>query len=340
MSQSSPKTGKILTSLLLTLFIFTAFVISGFTVASFDDQTDYKLPPNQGPVSFRLTNVIKNGDFEKNPRSSIATYWEPYNNGQAQYGWYAEKWVEAVHSGKFSQLLEIAYVEGVPDRVIAIYQTVDVVPNASYTLTIHALMRSSAPDPLRNQDDYAMHWGVDYRGKGTYLNVKDWVTMPLSEQLRIGSNGPANDNRHLFYERITGTIFTTDTNRITLFIRGVKINPTGTEINFNVDDVSLIGPDPASRVSQSQTDAAPAATPAAAPDTEESVAPANADSAAPVDEDTTAPTSEEPAGNQDSLPNAGAILPKSISTGALILGGLVLVVLGASAAISLLQNPK
>jgi hypothetical protein len=341
MIKLSPKTGKCLTSLVLTLFIFSAFVISGFTVAGFDARpnsaTDPTSPHKAGDFqspspnpdseepgtsnsvytpSFRLTNVIKNGDFEINPTKSVAAFWESFNNGQAQFGWYQEQWEQAVHSGQSSQLLEINLVDNYrKNRIIAIYQTVEVVPNASYSLTIHALMRSDAPIERRNKGEYAMQWGIDYRGAGQHNSVQEWVTMPLSEQLRIGSNGMhTHDDDYLFFQRIfTNAIRTDNTNKLTLFIRGLKIEPTGTEVDFNIDDVSLIGPyfpSPKDDTPPTKT-GAPIALPAALP--------ASAD---------------------NSLPDAGATLPRDISSGALALGGLALIVLGAGAANSLLQKSK
>lgn len=299
----------------------------------------------------KLTNVIKNGDFEKNPRADVATYWEPFNNGAAIYGWYAEEWEEAVHSGQRSQLMEINYVEGYqPNRIIAIYQTVDVVPNAFYNLTIHALMRSDAPVEDRNMGEYKMEWGIDYRGSGTHNNVLVWHTMPLSEQLRIGSNGfHTHDMQRLYFQRIFTTVHTTDSSRITLFIRGLKVEPTGTEVNFNVDDVSLIGPYfppapateeeeviplPSEEITPTQT-VSPTATPSDRDEFE--IIP----SSARIDGDGAAGNElAAPANVEDNLPSAGAVLPKNISLGALALGGLILITLGASAAHGLLNRPK
>jgi hypothetical protein len=150
-----------------------------------------------------------------------------------------------------------------------------------------------------------MHWGVDFYGEGNYDNVEVWHLMPLTEQYRLGSTGEFPEDVPLFYEVITGTVFTTDTNKITLFIRGLKKFPTGTEVNFDLDDVSLVGPSPGA----AQPD--PTATP----------------------ETPATPTPEE-----NNLPTSGAILPKNISAGALALGGLILIVLGASAAAGLLYN--
>lgn len=329
---SSPKVRKLLTVLILTLLGLSAFVISGFTVASVDTQTNLDLPPNEGPVVGDINalpetgggddgqsaangaapepvDVIKNGNFE-NPfepdGGGVAPDWEPFSNGQAQFGWYEESWPEAVYKGEQAQLMEIFLVEAnVLDRVIAIHQTVNVASNATYSLTIHALMRSQVQAADRNNHEFEMHWGVDFSGEGNYDNVKEWTLMPLEEQFRLGSTGKFPEDVPLFYELITGTISTGESTRISLFIRGLKKFSTGAEVNFDVDDVSLVGPPPGTIVVI--TPEAPAASP---------------------------PQEEA------KLPTSGAILPKNISIGALLLGGLVLVVLGTGAAANLLQHRK
>jgi hypothetical protein len=307
----------------LALLLLLALAISGFTVVRFSDAANQPNLPQTEPPAAGLTNVIKNGDFEDNPRSGIATHWEPYDNGGAHFGWYMEEWWQAVHSGERSQLMEIFRVESFkPNRVMAIYQTVEVSPNANYNLTIHALMRSDAPQEDRNQGEYAMDWGIDYSGEGKYYKVTQWVNMPVVEQLRLGGFGPQNDALPLFFERFTSTVHTGSSNKITLFIRAVKLQPTGTEVNYNVDDVSLIGPYPVAPPPQPEiVNGPPEVIPAAA--SEETAT-----------EDSTSPASD------NNLPNAGAILPRNISGGALALGGLVLIVLGATAASSLLYSRK
>jgi len=261
-------------------------------------------------------NVIKNGDFEKpwQPLNGVAPDWSPYSNGQAFFGWYDEQWVEAVRNGKHAQLLEIDEVEGnILDRVVAIYQTVEVAPNSEYELTIHAIMRSDAAEVNRNQFEFEMNWGVDKYGEGNYNNVDEWVYMPLTEQLRIGSNGEFPDDKPLFYERITDTITTgPDTNRITLFIRGLKKCPTGTEVNFNIDDVTLAGPPPG------------------APPADET-----------SDEETMEEEPMEPAADSESdLPKTGATFSSNVSVGAFALGSFVLVILGTTATFRLLDHKK
>ena len=324
MIKPSLKTSKLVGTIGLALLLLLALAISGFTVARFSDTANQPNLPQTEPLVAGLTNVIKNGDFEDNPRSGIATYWEPYDNGGAHFGWYMEEWWQAVHSGERSQLMEIFQVESFkPDRVMAIYQTVEVIPNANYNLTIHALMRSDAPKEDRNQGEYTMDWGIDYSGEGKYYKVTQWVNMPVVEQLRLGGLGPQNDALPLFFERFTSTVHTGSSNKITLFIRAVKLQPTGTEVNYNVDDVSLIGPYPV---------APPPPQPGTANGSTEIIpAAASAETAA---EDSTPPASD------NNLPHAGTILPRNISGGVLAFGSLILIILGATAASSLLYSRK
>jgi hypothetical protein len=340
MARPSSKTSRVLITFALACLILSAFVISGFTIFDSSNRPVSRLESLQA-----LTNVIRNGDFEQNPTSSIATFWQPYHNGQAHFSWYDEMWAEAVHSGQHSQLMEIFLVENyAPDRVMAIYQTVDVVPNLVYNLTIHALMRTDAPIELRNKGQYAMDWGIDYSGQGKYHLVQQWVPMTMTEQLRIGSNTVSSDEpKRLFFQLITGTIYTANSNKITLFIRGVKVEPTGTEVNFNVDDVSLIGPYPLP----------PTPTPTPLPTATfpplPTLTPTPTSTSTPVPAATpttispglpTTGDSVVPASEQNNLPDAGAILPKTISFSALGLGGAILIVLGVSAVSNLLSKQK
>lgn len=249
-------------------------------------------------------DVIRNGSFEqrRDPSNGVAEDWEPYSNGQAEFGWYDEQWPEAVRMGNYSQLLEIddVYTDAT-DRVIAIYQTVDVATNADYELTLYAIMRTDARLEDRNHFEYEMQWGVDPFGEGNIENVQQWVVMPLTEQLRIGSNGEYPDNEPLTFEVVTGTIRTGASNsRISLFIRGVKKFATTAEVDFNIDDVSLVGPAPGSTIS-------------------------NIPQAAPPDEDSPLPVTGLTAEARTSIPT-------------LLFGGLVLLMLGGVATIKMLRR--
>lgn len=251
-------------------------------------------------------NLIRNGDFELpwEGQDGVAPEWEGYDNNHAHIGWYEELWPEAVHRGNRAQLMEIFEVEpNILDRVIAIYQTVDVDPNAQYALELYAIMRTDADMELRNQSEFEMHWGIDPYGEGNYENVEEWNLMPLTEQNRIGSNAAYPDDLLLKYEHITDTITTgPDTSQITLFIRGLKKFPTNVEVNFDVDDVSLVKVTPETMVAKPEQ-------PVAAP-------------------------SEMDA----KLPTSGTVLSTPASVGMVALGGFVLVVLGVAATVGLLYS--
>ena len=267
-------------------------------------------PSAGGAAAAGAVDVIRNGGFEDQAGSfggGVATDWVPYSNGQAWFGWYDEQWLEAVRTGEHAQLMEIFQVDAdVLERVIAIYQTVDVVPNANYNLTIYALMRTQAGAAARDASEFAMEWGIDPRGEGNHDNVEVWNFMPLTEQFRLGSTGEYPDDVPLFYETITGTVFTGDSNRISLFIRGVKKFPNGTEVNFDVDDVSLVGPSPAG---------------GSPPPELGQVTSQAAGTASAV-----------------TIPAAGGILLGQVSIGALLMSGLVLIALGSGAIAGLFRS--
>lgn len=332
MLKSSSSSRKLLLVLTLSVFLFAAFAISGFTIAGVEGQTDYLLPPNEGPgapptggegddqengaevkESAEPVNVIENGGFEEPfvEFESVAPQWELYSNGQAWFGWYEETWPEAVRSGEQAQLMEIFAVEAnVQSRVIAIHQTTDVAPDSTYDLEFYAIMRTQAPPTDRNRNEFEMHWGIDYSGEGDYENVLEWNLIPLEEQFREGSNGEYPDDVPLFYEVVTGTVETGESSKITLFIRGLKKFSVPTEVNFDVDDVSLVGPPPGPIV-------------IVTPEPVESEQPA-----------------ETPSEEEATMPESGAILPENVPAGPLVLGGLVLVVLGVSAAAGMLHNNR
>lgn len=278
---------------ILALFLVVGLVVSGFTMIGVEDGSSGL---SLAPQGAEPVNVIVNGDFEQlwEDNEGVAPGWQPYSNGQAHFGWYLEAWPEAVYGGDQAQLMEIFEVEAnVQSRVIAIHQTVDVAPESTYDLEFFAIMRSQVHAADRNKDEFEMHWGIDYSGQGDYDNVADWHYIPLEEQYRLGSTGEYPEDKPLFYETVTGTVQTEDSTSLTLFIRGMKKFATGAEVNFDVDDVTLVGPPP--------NGAVPA---------------------------------------ESSMPETGFAIMQDVPTGALVLGSIVLVVIGAGAAIGLVHNRR
>lgn len=290
--------------------LILALMLTGFTVI---DRVEPDLPPNTGPnfggeqpaeaevVSSKPINLIKNGSFEERDADDPdkAVGWEHYTNGRAVFGFYDETWPEAVYKGEYAQLMEINQVEAnVLDRVIAIHQTMDVVPYTIYNLKVHAIMRTQTHAADRNKHEVEMHWGIDPSGQGNYDNVQEWHILPLEEQYRLGSTGEYPEDIPLRYEIVEDSFETPDTNRITLFIRGLKKFPTGTEVNFDLDELSLVGPPPGSK---------PATPPVEPPD-------------------------------QSEIPDTGIVLPSNSSLVTVLLAALVLLGLGIAAANNLFES--
>jgi len=290
---------KMMRLVFLLVLLIMVWAISGFTIIRMDGDSAGAFSPQ----AVEPVNVIVNGNFELpwEDNEGVAPGWQPYSNGQAHFGWYLEDWPEAVFDGTQAQLMEIFEVDpSVQSRVIAIHQTVDVVPDSAYNLEFFAVMRSQVQEADRNKNEFEMHWGIDYSGQGDYDNVTEWHYIPLKEQYRLGSTGVYPEDKALVYEVVTGTVETEDSASLTLFIRGMKKFATAAEVNFDVDEVTLVGPPPASDV----------------------------------------PGTEEPAPVDSSMPETGNIILGGSSRGPVVLGGVVLVVIGAGAAFSLLQNRR
>ena len=295
-----------------------------------DDDSAGEGESDSGGGATEVGDVIRNGGFElvdpeAAPGTAIALEWDRFSNGRAHFGWYDDLWREVVHSGDHAQLMEIKEVYGdFRDRVMAVHQTVDVVPNSDYHLTMYVILRSESQPDFRNRNDFEMSWGVDLSGGANYDNVDDWNIMTLTEQFRLGSTGPDDDNDLLFYEMITGTIRSDDNARLTLFIRGLKRWPLNTEVLFNVDDVSLVGPKPGA--------AAPVADDPAAESE-----PAESTESTPAESST---STESPSSTEGALPQSGGVLNGNIPVGSVVLGGVVLILLGTSATASLLLRRR
>ncbi|MDM8529433.1 hypothetical protein QUF58_14660 [Anaerolineales bacterium HSG24] len=261
------------------------------------------------PTPIPLKNVIHNGGFETpGPRDiGVAKEWERYENGGAHFFWYDEQWKEAVYSGKHSQLMEIYEVFGnKPYRTMAIHQTVKVLPHSDYLLTVHALMRTKLFHELRNQGDFALDVGIDYSGRGDYNAVDfqgGWINTDLPEQSYDGSQTEHQDDRDpLLFTNFKTIINSGDNRKITLFIRGVKRPPNHIEVNFNIDEVSLIGPDPSAPMP-------PRAIPAA------------------MEKSVDTPPEVIEVATEDNLPNAGGVLASSTSRSILLIMAGVMILL-------------
>jgi hypothetical protein len=276
MSFWTTRRGRQLVTLLLTTGLL---VLAGALVAYADSTTDYSArtagdqarvgtivtatitatitatvpPPTQTPTPAPPANLIVNGGFEDGfaAGQGMGVGWGRFTNGKALAGWYDDTWTKVVFEGKHAQLLELKNAED-GGRYVGIFQTVGVVPNAQYALTLHGLVRSDEGSPAASNYGYRLQYGIDYKGGSDWQSSDiEWVELLWDDQPR---EDPTAQNVYRM-ETYTTTV-TAKTDKLTLFIRGLKKWADGREGNYDVDGVSLVGPQPG--VVQ------PTATPAAA----------------------------------------------------------------------------
>ncbi len=184
--------------------------------------------PTATPVP-QPTQVLTNGTFEEGfGEDGVAIGWNKFSNGSAGFGWDDDLWDPVVWEGEHSQLLFIIDPNH-NDRYIGIYQTVAVVPDQPYELTLRGLVRANTPD-----DEYGhrLYWGVDYEGGTDWQALKNWEELPWDQQ-------PVTAEALAFDEYTT--IITPTGQSLTLFIRGHSKWPRQSQANFNLDGLSLVG---------------------------------------------------------------------------------------------------
>ncbi|MCS7286163.1 MAG: hypothetical protein RMK30_03665 [Anaerolineae bacterium] len=198
------------------------------------------------PFASSVSERITNGNFEEGfGPDGVGLGWYRFDNGgNATYGWYDDTWPPVVWDGRHSQLIEIntySRAASDPDRYAGIYQTVAVVPGATYTLKIRGMIRAQDGDPviygLEDPYSYRVQWGFDPAGGTDWRAVTNWVELPWDVVYPRSSPG-----KMLEYT----TSFVAPSSRITLFIRvWKKWGTAGREVDVNLDGISLLGPAPA-----------------------------------------------------------------------------------------------
>jgi hypothetical protein len=191
------------------------------------------------PTPIPTSNVIINGGFEEGfvEGQGMGAGWDRFQNGNVRAGWYDDSWSKVVYEGEHAQLLELIDAsEG--NRYVGIFQTVSVVPDAEYALTLHGLVRSDEGSPEASNYGYRMQYGVDFNG-GTNWESEDieWVELMWDDQPREDLTG-----QNVYRMEVYTTTLTTKGPSLTLFIRGWKKWADSREGNFDIDGVSLVGP--------------------------------------------------------------------------------------------------
>lgn len=187
-------------------------------------------------------DVLVNGNFEggftyQPGCGAVGTGWGCFTNGgTVDYGFYDDQWAPVVADGAHSQLIELStlkYAASEANRYAGIYQTVNLVKGASYTLKLRGLMREHKPNPAEDKYRYRVQWGYTADGSTNWQAVTNWQELPWDKiDERTAPTGMQSFS----------TTFKAPSAKITLFIRVWK--KWGTpykELDVNLDAISLVG---------------------------------------------------------------------------------------------------
>jgi hypothetical protein len=191
------------------------------------------------PTPGVATNLLVNPSFEDGfvEGQGQGVGWERFQNGNVDAGWYDDTWEKVVCDGEHAQLLELRDAKE-NDRYVGIYQTVSVVPNAEYALTLRGLVRSDSGSPEKSDYGFRMQYGIDYTGGNNWESTNiEWIELMWDEQPR---EDPGGDIQYR-YETYNTTVRATS-DKLTLFIRGWKKWADTAEGNYDLDCLSLVGP--------------------------------------------------------------------------------------------------
>jgi len=192
-------------------------------------------PSTPGDPASQPVNLIANGGFEDGFSEGIGIGWERFATGSVQAGWQDDTWDSIVYEGEHAQLLSLKDAWEM-DRYVGIFQTISVVPNTEYLLTLHGLVRSDEGSITKSDYGYLLQYGVDFVG-GTDWQSPDvaWIDLPWDEQPRTAPPTEAGYRMETYAATVTA-----QTDKLTLFIRGWKKWPGALEGDYNIDGLSLV----------------------------------------------------------------------------------------------------
>lgn len=185
-------------------------------------------------------NLIYNGGFEhgfsaQNSCGMVGEGWGCFTSGgQAGYGFYDDQWERVVASGSHAQLIEVNTKQefGGQNHTAGIFQQVSVIPGEIYTLNLQALMRANDLDSGGDPWRYVMLVGFTHDGSANWQDaiVQEIDVGPIQDRVDPSGYYPVSLQVQAMGERLT------------VFMAGrMKWGDWKREVDFNVDDVSLIG---------------------------------------------------------------------------------------------------
>jgi hypothetical protein len=199
--------------------------------------TTEPLPDDLGPVVLpgAIENQLKNGDFEEGfDANGVGLEWTDFRNDRVIVVFSPESPGPFVKSGDTAQRITMAEATE-PDRYAGIYQQIDIVPGETYTLTLYGQIRTGFGDVDLSSYGYRVQYAIDQTGGTNWQDVaaENWVELPWDEQLL---HSPDVE----FVEYTTNMTSTSD--QITLFVRVWNKWADPGEVQYTLDNLSLMGP--------------------------------------------------------------------------------------------------
>ncbi len=189
-------------------------------------------PPILSP-SGQLGNVLGNGDFEQGFQpNGVGRGWGNFNNSSAQFGFHTDDWPSVTGEAEHTQFMRIGNAE-LSDRYLGVYQTANVLPGQTYTLSIRGLVRTNAGDVQYTDYGYRLEVGFDPLGGQNWRVVQGWIELPWDEQLRQEEEFRVDE---------FSTVVTARSDNLTVFVRARKQWADAGEGAYDVDDIRLVGP--------------------------------------------------------------------------------------------------
>jgi hypothetical protein len=184
-------------------------------------------------TSGQIGNVLRNGDFEQGFQpNGVGLGWGNFNNSSGLFSFHTDDWPSVTGEGEHTQFMRIRSAE-LPDRYLGIYQTANVLPGQTYTLSIRGLVRTNAGNVQHTDYGYRLEVGVDPLGGQNWKMVQDWIELPWDEQLRLEEEFRVDES---------STVVTARSDRLTVFVRAWKKWVDAGEGAYDVDDIRLVGP--------------------------------------------------------------------------------------------------
>ncbi len=194
--------------------------------------------------SMSTGELLVNGDFEhgfsaQDGCGMVGNSWGCFQNGgKAAYGFYDDAWERVVAGGSHAQLIEINSKQDTVEqnRTAGIYQTISVVPGMTYDLSFQAMIRANDLDSGGDPWRYAMKVGFTHNGSTNWQDAiwQEIDAGPIQDRVDPSGHYPIN-----LKVKAEG-------HQLTVFIAGVmKWGDWNREVNFDIDEVSLIGAMPA-----------------------------------------------------------------------------------------------